>query len=538
MRRRIVGWVMALLVLTMAPAAWAHAALVESVPADGARLDRPPPELTLRFNEPVSPVSVRVLGPDGTEVALPAPPKAEGERLRVALPGGLPAGTHVVSYRVTSEDGHPVAGSVLFGIGAEPDRSAAHAEEARQSTLLAATLVRALHYGSLLGVAGGGLFLLLVLGPWSPVNRRLKPGLCLGIGGAALLVVANVALTGAVLEGAPLTAVFGESAWKTAVASSAGGSAVLALLSLIAVALALVLEERGRGGVLLLLLGAGLASMALAATGHAATAEPRWLSTPLVLLHTLTVAFWIGAFCPLVVVLRIESPAEAARIVRRFSGLAMLAVGLLLLSGAGLSVLQLGEPRAILDTAYGQVWLGKMVCALVLLALAAFNRLRLTPMLEDAGAMGAARLRGSLFTEMVTAGLALLLTAALGVTPPPRARVEAGVAAPAGFAAAVTAKGRTAIITLTPARPGPNRVEARIAQQDGTPLNAMGASVSLALLSAGIEPIARDLTPVEPGVYAVDGVELPVAGAWSVRLDVLVSDFEKAPFRTEIPVRR
>jgi len=549
MRRRIAGWLAALLVLLAAPAmvllaapaAWAHAVLVEAVPPDGARLDRPPAEVSLRFNEPVSPVSVRVLGPDGTEIALPAPPTADDGTLRIALPSALAAGTHVVSFRVVSADGHPVAGSVLFGVGAAPDRGAVHADEARNSTLLAAAVVRAVHYGSLLAAAGGGLFLAWVLGRWSPVGRRLRPGLCLGVGIAALAVVLNVGLAGAVLEGAPLAALAGASVWKTGVGSTTGLSAAVALLSLIAVALGLALEERSAAGTALLVGGAVGAALALTATGHAATADPRWLSAPLVALHTLSVAFWIGSFWPLAVVLRTEPVAESSRILRRFSGLATLAVAVLVFAGAGLSVLQLADPRAIVGTAYGQIWLGKMVCVLVLLALAAFNRWRLTPALDETGTLAAARLRGSVYTEMVVAALVLLFTAGMGTTPPPRTQAmsEAGAeAAPAGYTTVLSVKGRPAVITVTPARPGPNRVEMQVAQRDGTPLNAMEVSAELALPSAGIEPITRTLKAVGPGVYAVDGVQLPLPGAWTVRVDVLVSDFEKALYRTELPVGR
>src|SRR5690606_13455763 len=44
----------------------AHAVLLESVPADGAALATAPAAIVLRFNEPVAPVLLRLLGPDGT----------------------------------------------------------------------------------------------------------------------------------------------------------------------------------------------------------------------------------------------------------------------------------------------------------------------------------------------------------------------------------------------------------------------------------------------------------------------------------------
>ena len=44
--------------------------------------------------------------------------RVAGDTIIVTLPDNLPRGTQVVSYRVTSEDGHPVAGSMVFSIGA------------------------------------------------------------------------------------------------------------------------------------------------------------------------------------------------------------------------------------------------------------------------------------------------------------------------------------------------------------------------------------------------------------------------------------
>src|SRR4051812_30791135 len=62
-----------LLVLTLAlglsflgaGGAWAHAVLLETIPEDSARLEAPPPEVRLRFNEPVVPVAVKVLDQNG-----------------------------------------------------------------------------------------------------------------------------------------------------------------------------------------------------------------------------------------------------------------------------------------------------------------------------------------------------------------------------------------------------------------------------------------------------------------------------------------
>ena len=53
---------------------------------------------------------------------------ASGDTIVITLPESLPRGTQVVSYRVISADGHPVAGSMMFSIGAATETASAACE--------------------------------------------------------------------------------------------------------------------------------------------------------------------------------------------------------------------------------------------------------------------------------------------------------------------------------------------------------------------------------------------------------------------------
>src|SRR5690349_4060535 len=177
--------------------AWAHAVLLETIPEDSARLEAPPPEVRLRFNEPVVPVAVKVLDQNGKAVTSPADVSAADQTVRIALPAGLAQGSYVVSYRATSADGHPVAGSVVFGIGVEPapELEATAPDMAIVNTLSLAN--RALRYASLLAAAGGALFLVLVAGRSSELGVRLTSGLCALVALAAATTVLGIGLEGA-----------------------------------------------------------------------------------------------------------------------------------------------------------------------------------------------------------------------------------------------------------------------------------------------------------------------------------------------------
>src|SRR6516225_1668226 len=146
------------LLIALAPAneACAHASLVKAVPADGAVMPLPPATLTLTFNEPVSPLVVRLIGPDGAPIA-PTAVTAQDTTVTISAPPALRRGTHVLSWRVISADGHPVGGSLMFSIGARS--SAAQPENLADRSVRAALWAgRVVIYVALFVGAGGAFF--------------------------------------------------------------------------------------------------------------------------------------------------------------------------------------------------------------------------------------------------------------------------------------------------------------------------------------------------------------------------------------------
>ena len=116
--RLLLGGVVAgaLVWLTGAPAA-AHASLVSSDPESGAVVAALPDEITLTFNEPVrlEAGGVKAFDANGDEWEVDA---VSRDNLVVVTPVGDPGdGTVVISWKVTSEDGHEVGGAVHFSIG-------------------------------------------------------------------------------------------------------------------------------------------------------------------------------------------------------------------------------------------------------------------------------------------------------------------------------------------------------------------------------------------------------------------------------------
>jgi copper transport protein len=538
------------LCISFVPAAWAHAVVLETSPQDRERLDAPPREAWLRFNEPVNPVAVRVLDAGGVVVTAPETVRAEDEILRIALPDDLQEGSYILSYRVTSADGHPVAGSIVFGVGTTAGAAAADPMVSNVAAIVAVA-VRALHYVTLLVTAGGGLFIILVLGQRNPLGGRLTPALCLGAAVAALTAVVGIGLAGANLQGASLGSLLEAAPWQTGLATSIGFAGLVALASLLASMMGLALK--GRSGSVALVLGTLLASVSLAVTGHAATAPPRWLSQPLVFVHGLMAIYWVGALWPLIVVLRTAPAAETIRVVQQFSRLAIASVIVLVIAGTVLSILQFGSLDAVATTAYGWVWLAKMMLVLVLLALAVINRQRLTPALSEGSPAAGRRLARSIRAELVMVAGITLATASFALTPPPRAllvqedaredhhhghdsEATGGHEQVAGYAAVVTVGERAAVIQIDPAQPGRNQVKAYLTGPSNDVLAPLEATIELAHPDAGIEPISRSLSVSAQGTITGD-VDLLLAGRWTLVLNVLVTDFERVVFRTELIVQ-
>jgi copper resistance protein C len=117
--------------------AFAHTRLQSSDPADGSSLGAGPQRVSLTFNEPMQTgfATLTVIGPDGRpyqsgEVA------ANGGTVSIGVAPLGPAGRYEIGYRVVSEDGHPVTGSVAFTLTA-PSPAAATTAAAPSSALAA-----------------------------------------------------------------------------------------------------------------------------------------------------------------------------------------------------------------------------------------------------------------------------------------------------------------------------------------------------------------------------------------------------------------
>ena len=104
-----------------AATALAHDELKSSSPKSGATLARTPAAVTLTFEEPIGKLGAVTATRNGQggllKSARTLPTNAAKVVVRLKRPGPKKqAGTYRVSWRITSDDGHPVSGVVTFRV--------------------------------------------------------------------------------------------------------------------------------------------------------------------------------------------------------------------------------------------------------------------------------------------------------------------------------------------------------------------------------------------------------------------------------------
>ena len=134
--------------------------------------------------------------------------------------------------------------------------------------------------------------------------------------------------------------------------------------------------------------------MTFSLVSHASTAPHAPLSMAVDWVHLVAMTAWLGGLVALtagIVVLRrrSESTDAQARVVRRFSSLAVMCVGVLAVTGLYAATQHFSTMGSLFTTAYGRVLLVKLALFGILLLFGAANKLVLIPRMEVPGGVRA-----------------------------------------------------------------------------------------------------------------------------------------------------
>lgn len=415
--------------------------------------------------------------------------------------------------------------------------------------------VRAIHFAATILAAGAVFFLVFIAEPAfrnaSDATRvatftrcRLAwiawVSLALAvISGAAWLVV-----TAAAMSGRSIANVFSDGVLWTVLSQTGFGNdwlARFALACLLAGSFApLFCMQRIKSvwfKAVMVLLAAGL-SGTLAWSGHGAggLGMEAIVHPAADVLHLIAAAAWVGALIPLALLLSVAAHDGGALVVARtamlrFSTLGIASVATLLATGTINTWYLAGSIPALIGTNYGRLLLAKIALFFGMVAIAAVNRLRLTPrIVQDASLPGPpqalARLRSNAAIEATAGAVVIIIVAVLGTMAPAIHAAHhhpayGAVPADAAFVHIHSEQGM-ADVTIGPGRTGTARAIIRLWNEDFDPLEPKELTLTLTAPTAGSKPTTRVASQSPDGSWQVDGIELSQPGNWTVTVTAVL----------------
>jgi len=582
--------------LACAPAALAHAQLLDTSPLAGAVVLKQPSAVIFKFNQSVGGTlgAVRVYDAQGTEVDNLDVSHPEGQErwMGVGLKPGLPDGTYTATYRVISADTHIVYGGLVFSIGhAGPTPKVSVAgliarNATGEVTKLAFGAVRALDYVSLALFIGGLAFLLIAWlpglasaageGDWQTAGRafvqRLRRLLLAAVVLGVLVSVLGILLQGASAAGVSLWASLTGPVIESTLHSRFGEVWGARAIDWLALGLLLLATGVPRGESIpafdppapgsgaapvgqppprwvLGLLGLGCAYLAItpALAGHASIQSPTAVFFASDVLHVLAASVWVGGIACLLLVLpgatrQLEGPERSRLLLAtlaRFSPLALASVIAIALTGVLQAYIDVRSITGLLHTTYGTLILIKIALLILLIGLGWVNRERIIPALRRIVRAGdSPGNTGVLARRSMRGELALMLTV-FGVTAALVSYAPPIDAASGPFSTNTTLGPIELEMTVEPAKVGLNTVHLYLIDAtDGAQYTGTKELVATASLPAkGIGPLPLHANLAGPGHYILNSAVLSPGGTWQIQITDRISEFEQYSQTVQVPIR-
>lgn len=267
--------------------------------------------------------------------------------------------------------------------------------------------IKALAYGASLSAIGAVLVLAFLAGLSADGSAALRRTAVASALLAAVFTALRLPAQVSFLMGGMLQGSFDPAVLALVAQSPLGESIAVRLVGLMLICAVI---WRSVPGLRVAVFGAVIAASSFTLRGHTLD-EPRLLLGGLITLHMLCLAYWIGALAPLARAARLEPPAQAGLLARNFGRQALWVVFALVVAGGALLAMFGVTSPAGFTSPYGQGVALKLILFAGVLALAARNKLSLTPVLMAAEPSAAARLQRAIKWEAVLIATILIVTA-------------------------------------------------------------------------------------------------------------------------------
>jgi putative copper export protein/methionine-rich copper-binding protein CopC len=259
--------------------------------------------------------------------------------------------------------------------------------------------------------------------------------------------------------------------------------------------------------------------------------------------HLVGGAVWVGGLIGLSVTAslllpRADAPAGVAvAVIRKFSLVALVCVGVMALSGLWTAWIHVGSPALLLTTLYGQTLMLKLVLVAVLVGLGALNLLWVLPRLEairdsDPRHPSLASVALQHFRRLI--GMEVAIGVAIFMVVPflsGSARNQAAQAASADLTQTVYAGDLPISLKPSALQPGLVDYDVTVPAGDVRRVTLTFGSAELGIPDTSVLATARG-----NGAFRVTGVYTPIVGAWRAQVSVRQASGERSA-SFALPVR-
>jgi copper transport protein len=520
----------------------AHAFIVKSSPYNNEILKKSPPKVSIQFDETIQSVydSIQVYDAKGERVDQKnggINPK-NSTILECGLTQNLPNGTYRIQWKVISNDGHPVQGTIPFQIGSgnKDQQGATVVQESKGYTPhLDLIIIRWIQYLSNACYVGILFFYLFVLPNGLVQNVVVQNTFSKIIIFSFLFLVFSIFLSLPLMATIELTTswsdVLNVQTLSGMIENTTFGKTwivqVEGLFFLAIFTYFLSVKKYYKPPLFVwnsFILGIGLL-FTKALTSHAASSTNPILTVGMDFFHLLSASIWVGSLVAIVALIplakKMETKNNYLEMIRRFSIWGIIIILVLTITGVFGGFLYIPNLRSLIYTDYGRVLSGKVLLLVIMIIFAAMNFLKGKRSNEKG-------LSPSLWGELVTGMVVLFLSVIL--TNLPTAMSSPG---PVNETELV-GHGNRVTLHIAPNIIGENTFEVSLKNRNGQAMkNIAQVTVTFTSLGMGMSGDTITLSKVKDGEYRAKGMDLNMAGRWNVHVHVLTKDLDTID--TDIP---
>ena len=536
-------WILPVLVFFLGfPLASAHPFLLDSEPGQGQNAPAGTTQIITNYSEAVEIgfSELRVYDANGNQVDNKDTAYNGGETSLIVTTPPLEDGVYTITSKVLSKiDGHLVQAAIVFGVGdVKIDSSLLEKQENSETTFIPESIAR---FPGLVGqtIVLGGVIVSITI--WSSQQTRfrevfadineqfkIKFSKIIGIGVIATFA-SNFIMLGVQtwrLETSPLDVIgttFGTT-WL-----------IRMIITIIIIGLWFWMEKKNeitiKGQIPLL-----IASLILIATttmmGHGASTE---LEAPWILdySHNLLSSIWIGgviffAFVALPTITKTENSIKekiTLSLIPRFSGLFIIAIGILIITGPTLLWFLDDNVASLTDSTYGKLILIKIAIAAAMIGFGGMYQIKFLKNMSDLEKLNISRKISKPLKFEAGLGIALLAVVALLVNSSlPAGEIQSADAIQGtfGYESVLFSENAKFDVKVLPAGIGSNTISVIVTSYDNKPLaDISGLKVKVSNPQKNISPIEAEVTEnIQDSVtkYSADAT-FGFAGNWQIELE-------------------